>query len=216
MIIDWCGSPTVMEDANAFSARFGLPPLTSSNFKIINTGVSTCAVPSAEINLDVEWAHAIAPGAAIDLVVPPTASFQDVDVAELYAVANGLGNVISGSYGSEEFYTPAAVLEEENLINQIAALLGISANFASGDGGDFTRDIGPPLYSPASVLAPANSPYATAVGGVSLALKPDDSIAFQTGWGTNENPLIISGNIFSPPTSGFFNFGSGGGPSAVF
>ncbi|MDQ2711485.1 MAG: S53 family peptidase [Acidobacteriota bacterium] len=215
VIIDWCGSPTIMDDANAFSARFGLPPLTSSNFKIINTGISTCAGPNAEINLDVEWAHAIAPGANIDLVVPPAASFQDVDVAELYAVANGLGNVISGSYGSEELYTPAYVLQEENLINQIAALLGISANFASGDSGDFTRDLGAPQY-PASVLAPADSPYATAVGGVSLALKSDNSIAFQTGWGNNENPLILSGNVFPYPTNGFFRFGSGGGPSAVF
>ncbi len=215
VIIDWCGSPTVMDDANAFSARFGLPPLTSSNFKIINTGVSTCAGPNPEINLDVEWAHAIAPGAAIDLVVPPTASFQDVDNAELYAVANGLGNVISGSYGSEEILTPTAVLQQENLINQIAALFGISANFATGDSGDFTRDIGPPQY-PASVLAPADSPYATGVGGVSLALNSDNSIAFQTGWGTNENPLVLSGNIFAPPTSGFFDFGSGGGPSAFF
>jgi len=33
-IIDWCGSLTIQSDANAFSAAFGLPPLTSSNFAI--------------------------------------------------------------------------------------------------------------------------------------------------------------------------------------
>ena len=45
-----------------------------------------------ETNLDVEWAHAIAPGAKIDLLAPPTASFQDVDEAEFYAVNYQLGN----------------------------------------------------------------------------------------------------------------------------
>jgi subtilase family serine protease len=66
-----------------------------------------------------------------------------------------------------------------------------------------------------SVSAPADSPYATAVGGVSLALKSDNTIAWQAGWDTNLNLLISPGFIFDPPT-GFFYAGSGGGPSAVF
>lgn len=214
VIIDWCGSPTIRQDANAFSARFGLPPLTASNFHILSSSTpATCGGPDVEINLDVEWAHAIAPGANIDLVVPPSATFMDVDDAELYAIANGLGNVISGSYGSEELYTPPAVLNEENLINEIAAELGISANFSSGDSGDFTFD--DPQFNPPSVSAPADSPYATAVGGVTLALKSNNSIAWQAGWGNNLNPLISFDTIFDPPT-GFFYGGSGGGPSAVF
>ncbi len=212
-IIDWCGSPTIQSDANAFSARFGLPPLTSSNFHILNSSTPpTCGGPDPEINIDVEWAHAIAPGAHIDLVVPPSASFTDVDDAELYIIANHLGNVISGSYGSEELYTPAATLNEENLLNEIAAAVGISADFSTGDSGDFTFDF--PQYNPASVSAPADSPYATGVGGVSLALKSNNTISWQTGWGTNIDPLIASDTIYTP--SGFFDFGSGGGPSAVF
>ena len=214
VIIDWCGSPTIEDDANTFSARFGLPPLTSSNFRIYySSTVPTCGAPSAEINLDVEWAHAIAPGANIALVVPPSASFMDVDDAQLYAIVNGLGNVISGSYGSRERNTPAAVLNEENLLNQLAAVLGISANFSSGDSGDFTADN--PASNPPTVNAPADSPYATAVGGVTLALNSDNTIAWQTGWGNNENVLVSSNIIRNPPT-GFFRGGSGGGPSAVY
>ncbi|MBV9766350.1 MAG: S8/S53 family peptidase [Acidobacteriaceae bacterium] len=215
VIIDWCGSETITGDANAFSARFGLPPLTSSNFKIINTAPSSCAAPDPEINIDVEWAHAIAPGANIDLVVPPSASFMDVDDAELYAIANSLGNVISGSYGSEELYTPTATLTEENLLNEVASLLGISANFATGDSGDFTLDIGPPFF-PATVLAPADSPYATGVGGVTLALKSDNTMAWQAGWGNNETLLVEPGFVLDPPANFGFVYGSGGGPSAVF
>ena len=71
VILDWCGSPTIKSDANAFSKKFGLPKLTDANFQIINTPTpSYCAAPDVEINLDVEWAHAIAPGAAIDLGGP--------------------------------------------------------------------------------------------------------------------------------------------------
>jgi subtilase family serine protease len=213
VIIDWCGSPTIRSDANTFSARFGLPALTSSNFSILNSSTTPkCAAPDPEINIDVEWAHAIAPGANIDLVVPPSASFMDVDDAELYAISNQLGNVISGSYGSEEYYTPLAVVKVENLINELAAVLGISADFASGDSGDYTFGGG----YPASVIAPADSPYATAVGGVTLALKSDNTIAWQTGWGNNITLLYDAGTIYAPPDKLGFDFGAGGGPSAVF
>ncbi|MGA8027255.1 MAG: S53 family peptidase [Bryobacteraceae bacterium] len=212
VIIDWCGSETIQDDANTFSARFGLPALTSSNFHIIYPSTyPTCMGPNVEISIDVEWAHAIAPGAKIDLLVPPTALFQDIDIAELYAIANHLGNVISGSYGSPESETPAAELEEENLINQTAAALGISANFASGDDGDFT-----PFGLPATVLAPADSPNATAVGGVSLALNSDNTMFWQTGWGNNETLLVSEGYVYDPPINFGFYAGSGGGPSAVF
>ena len=216
VIIDWCGSPTIRADANAFSAAYGLPPLTSANFKIINSSSPpTCAAPDPEINIDVEWAHAIAPGANIDLVVPPSSSFLDVDTGEFFAIINGLGSVISGSYGSEEIYDNNAELQTESLINEIAAVQGISANFSSGDGGDYTGD--EPQFNPASVSAPADTPYATAVGGISLMLNSKGAINWQSAWGTNVTPIDLGGFIEDPPPEyAFFDGGSGGGPSAVF
>jgi len=216
VIIDWCGSPTIRSDANAFSAAYGLPALTTTNFQIINSSTPpTCGAPDPEINIDVEWAHAIAPGANIDLVVPPSATFADVDTAVFFAVINGLGSVISGSYGSEELYTAPAEVQTESLINEIAAANGIAANFSSGDDGDFTFDFSE--YNPASVSVPADSPYATAVGGISLALQSSGGIAWQSGWGTNVTPIDSGGFIYDPPTAASgFDFGSGGGPSALF
>jgi subtilase family serine protease len=209
-IIDWCGSLTIQADANAFSAYFGLPALTSSNFAItyIPTPSFCEAVDQVEINIDVEWAHAIAPGAKINLIVPPSASFQDVDQAEFTAVNYGLANVLSGSYGSVESFTPASVLATENLINQIAAVNGISANFSSGDNGDFTN-----FGIPATVSAPADSPWATAVGGITLALNSDNSINWQAGWGNNQTLLAETGTVFDPPLAFGFIGGAGGGPS---
>jgi len=216
VIIDWCGSPTIEADANAFSARFGLPPLNSSNFHIYYPFTKpTCGAPDPEINIDVEWAHAIAPGAKIALVIAPTASFVDVDNAETYAIAFQLGNVISGSYGSEEAYTPTDVLNQENFLNELAAALGMSANFASGDSGDYTFGFPSTNLTPGNVNAPASSPFATAVGGVSLALKPDHKIKSQTGWGTNLGYLAFPDTVIDPPFSYFYG-GSGGGVSGIF
>lgn len=213
IIEDWCGSPTILGDANAFSAKFGLPKLTSANFSMLEVPTkSTCAAPDAEINIDVEWAHAIAPGASILLLVPPSASFQDTDAAEFYAIDYDLGNVLSGSYGSDEFFTAPTELETEDLINEIGAITGISTNFSSGDYGDYSFG----GFDPISVSAPADSPNATAVGGTTLALNADNSIAWQTGWGNNVTYLDDAGEIQVPPFVLGLNGGSGGGASGFF
>jgi subtilase family serine protease len=209
-ILDWCGSTTITSDANAFSKKFGLPALTSSNFQIIYTPTqSACeSADQIEINLDVEWAHAVAPGANINLVVPPSASFQDVNEAEYTAVNYGLGTVISGSYGSVESETAASELANENLISEIAAVSGISTDFSTADDGDFTV-----FGIPATVSAPADSPWATAVGGVTAALNSSNSILWQAGWGNNETLLTDGYFIVDPPEAFGFDGGGGGGAS---
>jgi len=211
-IIDWCGSSTIQNDANVFSAQFGLPALTSSNFAITNIPfASTCeAADQVEINIDVEWAHAVAPGANINLIVPPDAFFQDIDEAEYIAIDSGLANVLSGSYGAEEIFVPATELQNGNLLSEIGAVLGISTNFSTGDDGDFTFGLG---FTP-SVSYPADSPFATGIGGVTLALNADNSIAWQAGWGNNETLLAEEGFVADPPLAFGFDGGSGGGPSS--
>jgi subtilase family serine protease len=150
-IVDWCGSFSIQEDANAFSTQFGLPQLTSSNFNIIYTAHSECiSFDQVEINLDVEWAHAIAPGANINLVVPPSPSFQDVDEAEFDVANRALGNVLSGSFGAPEAFVAATELETEDLIAEIGAATGISFNYSSGDFGNFA--LSDNIFSPRSAL----------------------------------------------------------------
>jgi subtilase family serine protease len=210
-IIDWCGTPTILQDANGFSKQFGLPALVlGQNFEItyIPTPSQCIATGNVEINLDVEWSHAIAPGAYINLIVPPTATFQDIDEAEYIAIVSGLANVISGSYGSEEIETSPSEMQNGNLINEIAAIFGVAANFASGDSGDYSYG----GSFPKTVSYPANTPFATAIGGTSLVLNANNSIKEQMGWGTNLSPLVSEGTIFDPLFP-YFNYGSGGGPS---
>jgi subtilase family serine protease len=204
-----------LNDVNAFSKYFGLPQLNPMSahqqpfLDIINTGTSLCENwDDPEINLDVEWAHAVAPGANITLVVPPTAQFQDINQAEFQILNEGLGTVISGSYTSIEASTSETELNLENTLSEIAASEGISTNFSSGDYGDYSSMFGFPTVS-----APADSPWATSVGGVSLALNPNNSIAWEAGWGTNWTVGAVNGNVWDPPAVFAFEYGSGGGAS---
>ncbi len=217
VIFEICNTATIQSDANAFSTQFGLPALTSTNFSVIEYPVpAPCDYESVEESLDVEWAHAIAPGANITVLVTPNVPLsgfpQDIDIALLYAAANRLGNVMSFSYGLPEFYIAPADLEQTNLIVELAAITGMAANFSSGDSGDYTDGL--PGITPA-VSYPASAPYATAVGGTSLALNSSNAIKWQAGWGTNINELDDTGLVSDPPF-GFFDAGSGGGSSSFF
>jgi subtilase family serine protease len=231
VIVDAFGSNTIVDDANLFSELNGLPALTPSNFQIFTpNGSATCTATNGciagnwqfETTLDVEWAHAIAPGAKIVLVLAANNSFSNLDIANLFAIENELGSVLSNSFGISEAALVAldpSELTVENGISEIAAALGISQQISSGDSGDLLAsnqaDFG---INSVSVLANAASPFATGVGGTSTFLDSKNNIKLQTGWGLNfariaeptPNPPTI------PPLLFGFQSGSGGGTSAVF
>ncbi len=219
VIVDAYGSPTIAADANVFSQIYGLPSLDSSNFQIYypdgaptetNTGWAT------ETTLDVEWAHAVAPDAKIALIIVPDNSFGSLEDGVIYAIVNGLGNVISNSYGAPEvLFLPdfESDLDFLNFVNEVAASLGISVHYSTGDDGDFSF-----AYGTASVSVPANLPFSTAVGGTSLAIN-NGAIKFQTGWGTTITRIADRIDLGSPPVvppMHAFSSGAGGGASAYF
>jgi subtilase family serine protease len=235
VIIDAYGSPTIQQDANTFSAYYGLPALTSSNFNIYYPGgqpTSCCHGWDTETTIDVEWVHSIAPGANIALVIAPDSN--SLDIAQFWAIenpevhtsyANGdLAYTISNSWAAPEyllaFYGGQSLLDTEYLMTELAAVLGISDNFATGDDGDLVEalyeDYG--IATPPSVSMPAASPYATAVGGISLFLNDNDQIRYQTGWGNNVTRLSYPAPNppYDPPLEEGFYAGSGGGTSAVW
>jgi len=211
VIIDAYGSPQVETDANTFSAAMGLPALNDKNFEIIFPdgqptidGIRTGWAD--EVELDVEWAHALAPDAKIALVVAPTADDTEMAFAINYAVAHKLGNVISNSFGEPEALVGPATARLYNAVFQKAAARGIAVNVATGDSGDF--GVGTPLGA-ASI--PADSPFATGVGGTSLNV-PSDSGPVESVWGINLTALE-SALPQNPPSVFGFRQGSGGGES---
>jgi subtilase family serine protease len=240
IIVDAWGSDTIEQDANTFSAAYGLPPLTSSNFQIYYPGGHTkCGKEcidgawNLETTLDVEWAHSVAPGANISLVLAP--DNKSLDIAEFWATenaeeittpyANGdLGYVISNSWYNWELanllYGGKSTLDTEYEMTELAAALGISANFCSGDGGDLVQVIyeNYGVTVPPSVGMPASAPYATGVGGTSLFLDSQGHIRYQVGWGNNYTQLTYPSNEapYDPPLAYGFEWGGGGGSSAIW
>jgi len=220
VIVDAFGSDTILEDSNAFSKLNGLPALTDDNFAIfLPTGPTSCGADcgwNVETSLDVQWAHAVAPGANIALVLGADNSFTNLDLAVLFGIETGLGNTISNSWGIEEAllqeFLPSE-LEVQNDLNEMGAALGVSVNFSSGDDGDYFAKDGL-----TTVNMPASSPFATAIGGTSLFLKASRQMNFQTGWGNNETRLaeVTPNPPVVPPLSLGFVFGAGGGTSAVW
>ena len=225
VIVDAFGSNTILDDANLFSQLNGLPQLTDANFAVFTpNGSATCTATNGcisgnwqfETTLDVEWAHAIAPGANIVLVLAADNSFTNLDLANLFAIENGFG-----SFGAPEILLQNSFPSEltvENGLSEIAAALGMSHNISSGDSGDFLAEDTANGVPAVSVTANCASPFATGVGGTSTFLDSKSNIELQTGWGMNfariaeptPNPPTI------PPLLFGFQSGSGGGTSVVY
>src|SRR6266851_3278354 len=105
-IVDAFNDPNIQSDLNTFDSQFGLPTCTMSN------GCFTIATPQGaprtnrgwalEISLDVEWAHAIAPGANILLVEAVTNSFANLFGAVDFAASQTGVHQVSMSWGGGE------------------------------------------------------------------------------------------------------------------
>ncbi len=223
VIVDAIGSPTIAQDSEIFSQVYGLPDLTAANFQVYYPGGPPPAPDAGwatETSLDVQWVHSVAPNAKIALVIAPTSNDSDLQAAVLFAIRHHLGNVISNSYGEAEADVPAGLQTTWNRLNRLAAAHGISVHYSSGDGGDSNPSGFTPNLALFGVSTPADSPWSTAIGGTSLALDANNNILFQTGWGTNltriVNTIAQGSTPVVPPLQLGFQFGAGGGTSAVY
>ena len=233
-IVDAYGSPTILQDANAYAAASHLPPLNSSNFSVItplgtvNKKESKAQDPlgwQAEVTLDVEAVHAMAPGAKIVLVAAPN-NYADLDEAVNWVVVHHVANIVTNSWGlSGDLSAPGKASRDERIFMQAAAE-GIGLDFSSGDNGDELAATGVK-----SVDYPASSPWVTAVGGTSLFLNGDNSYNFETGWGNSLDKMASCATSVPDPSTGLknctsydastaaslgFQGGAGGGLSSNF
>ncbi len=211
VIVDAFDWPSLQADLATFSGVFGLP---APNLTIYQPEGPPPDDPGwgGEESIDLQWGHTMAPLANLALVEGIDNSFDSLNNAVLYAVENNLGNVISNSYGAPEALVDSATLNTLDATCQLAASLGVSVDFSSGDSGDFLASDGVKTVSYG-----ADSPSATGVGGVSVFLNPDDSIMFQTGWGTQLTRIANpDGTPVIPPLHQGFIYGAGGGTSGYF
>jgi subtilase family serine protease len=148
------GSPTLNDDVAEFCTAFNLPP--PANFLHVYTPYGQPGGYDEnwafESSLDVEWVHALAPGATIDLVVSPTNLLSDLLNAVEYATQTLNAQVVGMSWGTPEF-------AGEGLYDSVFKNTGTVFVAASGDTGSGT-------------FYPAASPNVVAVGGTTLYLQP--------------------------------------------
>src|SRR4051795_5362441 len=205
-IVDSYGSDTMAHDLHVYDQTFGLQPMCGEEGVTCTAGMpkfsqlalqgspATKAPPSKsnspgqeaksawaiEVALDVETAHAIAPGANILLVHTPTAEtlgvqgFPQMMAAEKYVVEHHLADVISQSFGSaEEAFGSKASLENLRDAFKAAAANHVTVLASSGDGGS-ANDKKTPVGKGGSTLPfptvswPASDPLVTGVGGTYL------------------------------------------------
>jgi len=114
-IVDAYDDPNAASDLGAFSAQYGLPPVTAANFQVVYaTGVEPPIDHAGlggwelEESLDIEMAHALAPSAKVILVEAASNSTADLLYAEGVAaqmVAAAGGGQVSNSWGGTETST---------------------------------------------------------------------------------------------------------------
>lgn len=225
VIFDSFGSPTIRQDLATFDAAFGLPDPPSFNVyepeghvvlnytnlpspaNLHNKNIANEVGWAYETNLDVEWAHAMAPGANIALVIIPVAEtqgvqgLQNMQNAQAWALSHHIGTIWSNSWGTTEqaFHTASSILVL-NAFYRSAAQQGVSAFFASGDFGVANTDKQGRLFPFPTTSFPTSSPDVISVGGTMIPA-PQPALA-------SYNPETVWNE--------FGVLGGGGGYSAVF
>ena len=215
VIVDSFGSPTIANDVAQFDAQFGLPPvnLTIDQFGTIppyDPTDPTMQGWAIETSLDVEYAHAMAPGAKIVLAetsvaeTEGTVGFPEMMNAEQSLINQGVPDVITQSFGATENTFPGFDSGDfSSLLNlryafKDAFLHGVTVLAGSGDDGATNADVNGNLYPMPVNSWPSSDPLVTSVGGTQLSLDNN-------------------GNRLSPDVVWNDGFGaSGGGESAVF
>jgi subtilase family serine protease len=180
VIVDAFGSPTIAADLALFDARFGIPAPPSFTIFCGNSPTpfdpTTCPIVNINVNpkhdvfgwtietsLDVEYAHAMAPGANIVLDVASTSSGNSINDAETAAIAAFPGAIFSQSFGIPEIFltgngNPGQVSQAQaNYANGVAKG---DTFFASA--GDTGADFG---FGVAMSNFPASDLHNTAVTG---------------------------------------------------
>lgn len=182
-IIDAYNDPNINADLKVFDSQFDLADPTS--FKIVNqTGGSKLPTTDSgwagEISLDVEWAHAMAPGANILLVETNSSSVDDLMAGVKYARSQSGVSAVSMSWGGSEFFSwgfgnnsgeSQSQTNFDPFFTTPAGHQGITFVASAGDSGTFS-----------GVEWPASSPNVLSVGGTTLNLQSDGTYVSESGW----------------------------------
>ena len=175
--------------------------------QVAPTGAVTCNNPGVngddgEAAIDVEWASAAAPNAAIVLAAcADTTTFGGLIALDnvLNGPAANLPTVISMSYGESETNSGAALIAAFNSAWQQAASMGISGFVSSGDQASAMSDRGRKEASHGinGVNGWGASQYDTLVGGTDFGVIPE-GLSESTYWNATNNANYASAKSYIP------------------
>jgi subtilase family serine protease len=224
VIVDSYGYQFIRSELAVFDKAFKLP--APPKFTIIQPAGKVPpfnpkkrpAMPgwAQETSLDVEYSHAMAPGANILLVETPVAEtlgrtgFPQIVQAENFVISHHMGNVITQSFAAPEagFASKGAILSLRSSFKNAAAH-GVSVLAASGDAGASgaktitSQGFAKTFFLKREAAWPATDPLVTAVGGTQLHLSA-------SGAHTSPDTVWNDTKLLGSPSA------SGGGKSTVF
>jgi subtilase family serine protease len=157
---------SLASDLQYFDRSFHLP---DPSLQVVNqAGVRTNSDWAAEETLDVEWAHAIAPGANLLVVEAASESISDL-MAAVNTARNAPGVVaVSMSWGFGELPNEASY---DSFFTTPAGHTGITFLAASGDSGAL-----------AGASYPSASPNVVSVGGTRLVISGSGAYQSESAW----------------------------------
>jgi subtilase family serine protease len=230
-VVDAYASPTMQQDANTYARKTGDRPFKAGQYKQLLLGGKTdwhftdpaeCDAPGwyGEESLDVESVHGMAPNANVTYV--GAVSCQDLDLASAlaYIVDHHSADIVTDSWG--EPYNESQAQRLFDFIFKAGAAEGIGFFFSSGDNGYEDPAYEDGISTKITVDYPDSSPWVTSVGGTSLAIGKSRNYEFETGWGTELDPLTGSGKwAFKPPGTmtnlqEWYDGSGGGGVSTAY
>lgn len=209
VIIESYGSPTLAADLHQFDSDYGIPdPPSLKILAPLGTGTVDMTLPDPqgwafETSLDVEWAHAMSPGASIVVLTSPVDETQGVQglpeflALEQYALNHHLGHIISQSWAATENTLfpsaagpagPAVIAGFEALyqraVQQQVTVFASAGDYGSENAKTYDATVGAPtsFYTFPTVNFPASSPLVTSVGGTTLNLDASGNYLSESVW----------------------------------
>lgn len=172
VIVDAFQHPNIVAQMAVFDGFYGLPDVdltieAPDGVPTFDPNDDNMVGWAQETSLDVEWSHAIAPGARIVLVEAKSNNDDDMVSALKYAVDNDLGDVISMSFGENEGCLGPELQAEYHDVFAAATAKHITLFASSADEGAALQTCDGNSWVKA-VSAPASDPLVTAVGGTEL------------------------------------------------
>jgi len=185
-------------DVGAFWTHNQIPH-APARIEKVNVKQTHLPAIEGEETLDVQWASGIARDAQVRVYASGSLAFVDLDLAldriiadvpktpgmRQLSISLGLGETFFGGARGE-------IAAQHKKLLRLAAL-GVNVFVSSGDAGSNPDDTGHGSRGPLQTEYESSDPCVIAVGGTSLKLAPDGTVASETAW-----------------------VGSGGGASAYF